>query len=227
MSDQVPYNPLERKNLGASVAEALLGRKPRPLGKLSSFKGAGVYAIYYTGDFPAYQRLAALNRSEDPQAPIYVGKATPAGGRKGATTDSSANTLALFRRLKEHAETIQLAKNLRLEDFSCRFLVVDDIWIPLGESLLIAKFAPIWNTNLDGFGNHDPGKGRYKGLAPRWDVLHPGRGWAKKCAVRPESPEQIAMEVQSRLEQEPSLARSRFLAEQQRGEYKVKQAGES
>jgi hypothetical protein len=36
MSDSTPYNPLDKKNLGASVAEALLGRKPRPLGELRS-----------------------------------------------------------------------------------------------------------------------------------------------------------------------------------------------
>jgi hypothetical protein len=50
----------------------------------------------------------------------------------------------LFRRLNEHAQSIAQAENLELSDFSCRYLVVDDIWIPLGESLLIEKFAPIW-----------------------------------------------------------------------------------
>ena len=83
MTDPAPYNPLEKRNLGASVAEALLGRKPKALSALTSFKGAGVYAIYYRGDFPPYRRLALLNGGEDPQAPIYVGKAIPAGGRKG------------------------------------------------------------------------------------------------------------------------------------------------
>nr|WP_296905928.1 Eco29kI family restriction endonuclease [Polaromonas sp.] len=28
--------------------------------------------------------------------------------------------------------------------------------------LLIANFAPIWNTLIDGFGNYDPGNGRYR-----------------------------------------------------------------
>ncbi len=54
---------------------------------------------------------------------------------------------------------------------------MDDIWIPLGESLLIQMFTPVWNRLIDGFGNHDPGKGRYQGQMPSWDVLHPGRGW--------------------------------------------------
>jgi hypothetical protein len=221
MSDAIPYNPLEKKHLGASVAEALLGKAPRPLGKLTAFKGAGVYAIYYKGDFAPYLRTAELNRTDDPQAPIYVGKAIPSGARKGVAITSSITTTALYRRLKEHAESIKSTKNLLIDDFLCRYLVVDDIWIPLGESLLIAHFSPLWNTSLDGFGNHDPGAGRYKGLIPRWDVLHPGRDWAAKCATRPETPTQIAADVQARLNQEPSLARSRFLVEQQRGTYKV------
>lgn len=222
MSEAAPYNPLEKKNLGASVAEALLGRKPRRLDALVSFKGAGVYALYYKGDFPPYRRLAMLNEGDDPQAPIYVGKAVPAGGRKGGAADNATATTTLYKRLKEHAESIECVENLKLEDFVCRYLIVDDIWIPLGESLLIAKFSPLWNSNLDGFGNHDPGKGRYQGLAPRWDVLHPGRPWATKCAPRAETKAQIASEVQARLKQEPSLVRSRFLVEQQRGGYAVK-----
>ncbi|MBN8734395.1 MAG: Eco29kI family restriction endonuclease [Acidobacteria bacterium] len=70
--------------------------------------------------------------------------------------------------------------NLRLEDFYCRFLAVDDVWIALGERLLIAMFAPLWNRVVDGFGNHDPGRGRDRGKKPAWDVLHPGRTWAAK-----------------------------------------------
>ena len=70
MSDHVPYNPLEKKNLGASVAEALLGRKLRRLDTLESFKGAGVYALYYRGDFAPYARLAEHNHGADPQASI-------------------------------------------------------------------------------------------------------------------------------------------------------------
>ncbi len=31
------------------------------------------------------------------------------------------------------------------------------------------------NKIIDGFGNHDPGKGRYNQLRSRWDKLHPGR----------------------------------------------------
>jgi len=219
MTDAVPYNPLDKSNLGASVADALLGRKPRQLHGLKTFEGVGVYALYYTGEFPPYKRLADFNQGDDPQAPIYIGKAIPEGGRKGILGKAAASSRALHRRLKEHAESIQASSNLNVADFVCRFLTVDDIWIPLGESLLIAKFSPLWNMTIDGFGNHDPGKGRYNGLVPRWDVLHPGRVWAARCQPRAETAEQIADEVEARLAQEPSLVRSRFHAEDRRGRY--------
>jgi predicted GNAT superfamily acetyltransferase len=192
----IPFNPLDKKNLGASVAEAMLEQKAQPLGAIKPFIGVGIYAIYYTGDFQPYKPLALRNRDERFSAPIYVGKAVPAGARKGGGVGES-NSRALFNRLHEHAESVAAAgSTLEIEDFYCRFLVVDDIWIPLGESLLIAKFAPVWNALIDGFGNHDPGSGRYKGLRPKWDVLHPGRSWADKCASRPETQQQIAQEIE-------------------------------
>lgn len=178
-----PYNPLDKKNLGVSVADALLERPASPLPPPHAFIGAGVYAIYYFGAFPAYKALAAMNRDHQLTVPIYVGKAVPAGARKGGVGLDASPGKALYKRLVEHAESIQEASStLRLEDFACRYLAVDDIWIPLGESLLIERFSPAWNRVLDGFGNHDPGKGRYTGQRSAWDVVHPGRAWAEKCA---------------------------------------------
>ncbi len=216
-----PYNPLDKTNLGASVAEALLGRRPAPLGELRSFDGAGIYAIYYTGDFAAYASLSKRNQGDRFEAPIYVGKAVPQGARKGGGGLEASSTKALFKRLGEHAESVRATK-LSPVDFQCRYLVVDDIWIPLGESLLIAKFAPIWNSIIDGFGNHDPGSGKYKGMRPRWDVLHPGRAWAKKCAERPESAENIISEVKEYLRSTPIPANPHFYAEQTRASYDAK-----
>jgi hypothetical protein len=162
---------------------------------LEQFHGVGIYAIYYVGHFKPYAELAARNRLNQFTAPIYVGKAVPKGARKGGGVGDSNKSRALFDRLREHAESIESVENLDINDFFCRFLVVDDIWIPLGESLLIAKFAPVWNAVLDGFGNHDPGKGRYNGLRPKWDVVHPGRVWAERCAARIETQEQIGREI--------------------------------
>lgn len=190
----IPFNPLDKANLGASVAEALLAQPASPLDGLPEFHGAGVYAIYYTGKLKAYSLLAARNGSGEPSVPIHVGKAVPAGARKGGQLNASPGRV-LHGRLAEHAESIRSATNLSLADFHCRFLVVDDIWIPLGESLLIARFSPPWNSIVDGFGNHDPGRGRHAGMRPRWDVLHPGRAWAAKWRDRNESVGDIERDV--------------------------------
>ena len=153
----LPFNPLDKRNLASSVAEAMLSSPARPMENLAPFFGAGIYAIYYCGKFRPYQLLAQKNSNNaDPKLPVYVGKAIPAGGRKGGAFAEPAPSKALFNRLKEHSDSIKSAHStLKIQDFVCRYLVVDDIWIPLGESLMIAKFSPLWNSLLDGFGNHD------------------------------------------------------------------------
>jgi hypothetical protein len=178
---ETPYNPLDKVNLGTSVTDAILQQPVAPLAPSEAFLGAGIYAIYYTGNYPAYRKIAESNRNGRFAQPIYVGKAIPKGARRGGLGLEATPGRALFSRLAEHAESIQQAENLESTDFFCRYLVVDDIWIPLGESLLIRRFAPIWNTLLDGFGNHDPGGGRYKQKRSPWDAIHPGRSWAMKC----------------------------------------------
>lgn len=198
----VPFNPLDKRHLGESVGQAMLRRPAVPLNDLEAFQGAGIYAVYYTGSFEAYETIAERNRNERFGAPIYVGKAVPKGARKGGDLEACPGRV-LFNRLKQHAKSIEDACNLEIADFFCRYLIVDDIWIPLGEALLIAKFDPLWNKLLDGFGNHNPGKGRYKGLRPRWDVLHPGRAWADKCQPRDESAEQITREAREYLKNNP------------------------
>lgn len=174
-----PFNPLDKRNLGESVADAML---LQPVGNLppEPFIGAGIYALYYTGSFVLYGEIADRNRDSAFRWPIYVGKAVPAGARKGGFGLGEDPGQVMYRRLCEHAASIEQASNLELSDFSCRFLVVEDIWIPLAESLLISMFSPLWNRKIDGFGNHDPGKGRYNQQRSPWDVIHPGRPWAEK-----------------------------------------------
>lgn len=195
----IPFNPLDRIVLGSTVAEALIGAKPLSFKQNTPIVGAGVYAIYYHGQFEPYAKLANANRDGACAVPIYVGKAVPSGSRKGATVDSSATSTALAKRLKDHATSIAYADNLKIEDFLFRYLVVDEIWIPLGESMMISRYMPLWNTSIDGFGNHNPGKGRVDGMRPRWDVLHPGRPWAPKYKERLETQQEIADEVTSLL----------------------------
>ncbi len=147
MTPDTPYNPLDKKNLGISVAEAMLNAPISPLPPSERFIGAGIYAIYYIGDFQPYAPIAERNRDERFDAPIYIGKAIPAGARRGGGLGVTTGPV-LFRRLNEHAQSINQASNLELSDFFCRYLVVDDIWIPLGESLLIESFAPVWNSTV-------------------------------------------------------------------------------
>ena len=192
-----PFNPLEKENLGKSVAFSLIKQTPVPLAAISRFSGAGVYAIYYSGMFDAYSPMVKWsNGKEGFNLPIYVGKAVPTGGRKGSVDpEVSAKGSALFTRLDDHRKSIMQVTNLDIDDFWCRFLVVDDIWIPLGESLLIQYYRPIWNSLIDGFGNHDPGVGRHKGARPNWDTLHPGRSWADKCSSSRLTESQIRQQI--------------------------------
>lgn len=198
-----PFDPLSRPNLAASAAEALLETDPEPLGEMQPFWGIGVYAIYYTGDFGPYARLKEANENSQWRAPLYVGKAIPSGGRKGGMGLEPPRGKSLFNRLGQHAESIRSVDNLDIADFHARFLVVIDIFIPLIENLMISRFSPIWNHPVDGFGNHDPGAGRRKGMRPRWDVLHPGRHWADLCGKRPETQDSIAREVEELLAARP------------------------
>lgn len=174
-----PFNPLNKTNLGESVADAML---TQPVGELppTPFIGAGIYAIYYVGNFPLYAEITEKNLGSQFSWPIYVGKAVPAGARKGGFGLGADPGQVLCKRLAEHASSIVQAHNIDIADFKCRFLVVDDIWIPLAESLLIEMYSPLWNTKIDGFGNHDPGKGRYNQQKSAWDIIHPGRSWADK-----------------------------------------------
>ena len=53
------------------------------------------------------------------------------------------------------------------------------------EAAMTRRYNPLWNSHIDGFGNHDPGKGRYEQAKSEWDVLHPGRTWADRLNGTP------------------------------------------
>lgn len=131
--------------------------------------------------------------------PIYVGKAVPEGARKGGQGEDVDPGTALYKRLNDHAKSIEAATNLNLADFRCRFLAVDDIWIPLAESMVIERFKPVWNCLLEGFGNHAPGRGRSSMMTPSWDWFHPGRAWAENLQPFPKSKEQLDAEIREYL----------------------------
>lgn len=66
---------------------------------------------------PAYGPIAIANLTGQFKQPIYVGKAVPAGARKGGFGLGANPGKVLFRRLNEHAESIRATKNLKLDDF--------------------------------------------------------------------------------------------------------------
>ena len=150
----------------------------------NSLLGTGVYALYYTGQNPLYKRYAELNRlSYD--YPIYIGKAVPRGWRQARASDNPLNqSRELIGRLREHSRSIILGAELLLEDFMCRFVIFEEEgsdMISTIEAALIKLNRPLWNTAVDGFGNHDPVSGRYEQAKSDWDVIHEGRAWANKC----------------------------------------------
>jgi len=183
------FDPLDYGNLAKSVVQALLDGPEVPLPLDETFDGVGVYAIYYRGDFPAYSSLAKI----DPFPPIYVGKASPSGARKG--TRKQQRPRELYQRLNQHVKSIDQTENLRVVDFTCRYLVVVPVWITLAERFLVEHYKPVWNVIVDGFGNHDPGAGRRAMKRPQWDILHPGRPWAARLGSE-ESFEEILQKVQ-------------------------------
>jgi Eco29kI restriction endonuclease len=70
----------------------------------------------------------------------------------------------------------------------CRFVIFEDEasdMIGTIEAALIKLNQPLWNVAIDGFGNHDPGRGRYEQAKSDWDVIHPGRPWAERCNGTP------------------------------------------
>lgn len=156
---QKAFDPLDYTTIAETIVRTLLEQECNPLPPPEPFRGAGIYALYYSGDFGPYESIAARNRGPNPTQPIYIGK-----------TDGS-----LYKRLEQHAKSIRQTSNLRLEDFKCRYLVVRPEWIGLAEAMLIERFRPPWNGAIRGFGIHDPGEGRRRQKLSDWDALHPGR----------------------------------------------------
>jgi hypothetical protein len=187
-----PYNPLDKPHLAESVGGALLSQPVHPLAP-GRFEGAGLYAIYYTGPFPAYSRVSTANANGQYAWPIYVGRALPEGTRT-ANADGT-HTYKLSGRLKQHQRSVEAVDNLDAADFTCRYLVVDPLWIPLGESLLLGRFRPVWNVRVDGFGIHAPGGGRGQQRRSSWDTLHPGRAYAASLPPNDRTQDEIIRSV--------------------------------
>ena len=149
------------------------------------FAGAGVYALYYIGKTGIYAKFGQEINREEYKLPIYVGKAEPTGWRQSRSSDASAKCSKLVERLRQHSRSVASAKNLDIDDFVCRLMILEgpiEAMIASVEASLIAMHRPLWNSVIDGFGNHNPGNKRFSGMVTQWDALHPGRSWVKKMS---------------------------------------------
>lgn len=173
------------------------GTPIQPMPPLEDFEGAGVYALYFIGKNGWYKDFHEINRLDFRQ-PIYIGKAVPRGWRQGRIPTSSSHEL--YRRLWDHAKSISAASNLEISDFLCRFMILENAasnLIGTVEAALIRYYKPLCNCIVDGFGNHDPGSGRYNQERSEWDTLHPGRNWANRCAEPAKSIEDILKSIEN------------------------------
>jgi hypothetical protein len=165
-----------------------------------TFLGTGVYALYYIGQNPIYERYAQLNRLAY-SYPIYVGKAVPKGWRQSRVSDSVlTQSRELHNRLREHSRSITVSAELSIEEFMCRFVIFEDEasdMIGTIEAALIKLNQPLSNVAIDGFGNHDPGRGRYEQAKSDWDVIHPGRPWAERCNGTPKQESVIVSNIEN------------------------------
>lgn len=172
-------DPSDPDIVGKLIAETLLVQERHTLETVPKFYGSGVYAIYYSGDFDAYQPISSSD------TPIYIGKADPAA--PGATTPVQQGT-RLWSRLNDHRKSIVSASNLEISNFDCRYLVVKSAWQGTAETYLIERFLPIWNNEAGicyGFGKHGDDPITRSNARSPWDTLHPGRRWATKEGNRP------------------------------------------
>ena len=164
---------------------------------MHEFYGSGVYALYYNGKHPAYRQIVRKN------TPIYVGKADPPTPLATRPVDQGPK---LAIRLGEHAKSIRVAENLRIEDFDCRFLVVKSGLQKAAEDFLLNYFKPVWNQPLcKGFGKHGDDPKTRSNARSEWDTLHPGRRWATHTGNTPNSktPDQIIAEIAGHFERHP------------------------
>ncbi len=180
------FNPLDKEALADTFVRMLTeqhcvpigafysGRNATPSGQYGKevVQGAGIYGLYYHGNFPDYQPLALAGC----QWPIYIGKAEAPGSRKGDDwTPSPTRKGPLLDRLTLHKASIEWAGNLDLDDFRARWLAVDEAFIVTAEVLLVKRYRPLWNAQVDGFGSKAVGGPRQQGFTSKWDTLHAGR----------------------------------------------------
>jgi hypothetical protein len=196
------FDPSDPVTAGRMVSLTLVAQQRYPLARVPEFYGAGVYALYYKGEsrpFSAYRPLAGSDH------PIYVGKADPdSGSSKSAVLQGRA----LAGRLREHAARIErVTSTLDIEDFECRFLIVQTGFQASAEDYLIRFFKPIWNSDTNicyGMSKHgDRASTRANGRSP-WFTMHPGVKWADDPELLDQKPKaQIEDEIAAHFRTNP------------------------
>lgn len=188
------FDPTDPNTAGRIVALTLVAQNRHPCSDIPDFYGAGVYAIYYKGNFPPYSPLSGTDH------PIYVGKADP---ESQSAKDAVNQGTKLSTRLNEHAKSIRKATStLSIDDFECRFLIVQTGFQKSAEDYLINFFKPIWNSETKicfGLGKHgDSSETRGNKRSP-WDTLHPGREWAESSTENQKAPDLILQQIAEHL----------------------------
>ena len=147
---ELVYNPTDPETFAEAIGNKLMVQDERPLSALDSFRfyGSGLYALYYKGDFGAYAPIRQT------ATPIYVGKADPP---KGAKTPRELGE-KLWKRIHEHSDSIaevegycakkKIRGNLKLRDFTFRYLVTASGWQIAAEAHLISFFAQYGTRKL-------------------------------------------------------------------------------
>lgn len=165
------FDPLAVENVGVTLAVELLQQSTVDFPPSSPFKGAGVYALYYTGNNPAYAPLVALDGGRCTY-PVYIGRAQRENKNQGFNPRPSTKG-ELYKRITKHFDSVSQAQNIDTTDFRVRYLVLKPAYINLAESVLIMAFRPPWNGM--GLGSNVTGGPRMAGKGSLWDSLHPGR----------------------------------------------------
>lgn len=211
------FDPSNPSVAGRVAGITMIAQARKPLLNDEKFYGAGVYAIYYSGDFPAYTEISKREH------PIYVGKADPVVPN-AKTAFEQGDRLA--SRIREHRKNISKAvTTLRPEDFEYRALVVQSGWQTPTEDYLIGLFKPIWNKQVGicyGFGKHGDAPETRANLRSPWDTLHPSRDWAHRDPKMKDAKpaKQIVEEIREHLKEHPPFGSvgeilRRFLKEMQ------------
>lgn len=203
-SDNIPFDPLAVENVGVTLAVQFISQPINPMPPSTSFRGAGVYAIYYVGKDAAYRSLSRLDKGRC-RFPVYVGKAVRENAKQGFNPQP-ARQARLYNRISEHAESMSHG-GLNLAECRCRYLVLNDAYISLAESVMIRVFRPPWNGM--GFGSKVVGGRRMEQVPSLWDSLHQGRsgrplGTATRRAQAIERLDHYIDELQKEI-QDPTL----------------------